>query len=66
MRVVMAVQNELGSVIYIANGFTPVALNATDTVFRVSDSVRTYRRLVPVGGNTLVVGGHVQILGAKK
>lgn len=49
-------QNELGSVIYIANSFTPVALNATDTVFRVADSTRTYRRLVPVGGNTLVVG----------
>jgi outer membrane protein assembly factor BamA len=49
-------QNELGSVIYIASSFVPVALNATDTVFRVADSVKTYRRLVPVGGNTLVVG----------
>jgi len=43
-------------VIYIASSFVPVTLNATDTVFRVADSVKTYRRLVPVGGNTLVVG----------
>ena len=49
-------QNELGSVIYIANGFVPVALSSGDTAFRVADSVRTYRRLVPVGGNTLAVG----------
>lgn len=48
-------QNELGSVIYIASGFVPVALTPADTVFRVADSVRSYRRLVPVGGNTLVV-----------
>lgn len=49
-------QNELGSVIYIASGFVPVALATGDTVFRVADSVRTFRRLVPVGGNTLAVG----------
>jgi outer membrane protein assembly factor BamA len=49
-------QNELGSVIYIANGFVPVALPSGDTALRVADTVRTYRRLVPVGGNTLAVG----------
>lgn len=49
-------QNELGSVIYIANGFVPVVLPAGDTALRVADTVRTYRRLVPVGGNTLAVG----------
>lgn len=49
-------QNELGSVIYISSSFVPVALPPGDTAFRVADSVRSYRRLVPVGGNTLVVG----------
>lgn len=49
-------QNELGSVIYISNGFVPVALPSGDTALRVADSVKTYRRLVPVGGNTLAVG----------
>ncbi|MDQ6717834.1 MAG: BamA/TamA family outer membrane protein [Gemmatimonadota bacterium] len=49
-------QNELGSVIYISNGFVPVALASGDTALRVADSVSTYRRLVPVGGNTLGVG----------
>lgn len=49
-------QNELGSVIYISNGFVPVALPSGDTALRVADSVKTYRRLVPIGGNTLAVG----------
>jgi outer membrane protein insertion porin family len=49
-------QNELGSVIYISNGFVPVALPSGDTALRVADTVRTYRRLVPIGGNTLAVG----------
>ena len=49
-------QNELGSVIYISRGFTPVALASGDTALRAADSARTYRRLVPVGGNTLAVG----------
>jgi len=49
-------QNELGSVIYIASGFVPVRLPSGDTALRVADSVRSYRRLVPVGGNTLAVG----------
>ena len=49
-------QNELGSVIYLSSGFVPVALPSGDTAFRVADSVRSYRRLVPVGGNTLAVG----------
>ncbi len=52
-------QNELGSLIYIARGYTafesnhPVTL-ALDTVVRASDS--SYRRIVPVGGNSLLVG----------
>ena len=49
-------QNELGSVIYISRGFVPVALPTGDTALRVADSVTTYKRLVPVGGNTLAVG----------
>ena len=49
-------QNELGSVIYISSGFVPVALPSGDTALRVADTVRSYRRLVPVGGNTLAVG----------
>ncbi len=48
-------QNELGSVIYIASSFVPVQLSSGDTAFRVADSVRAYKRLVPVGGNTLAV-----------
>ncbi len=50
-------QNELGSSIYIARSFsvvTPLELNG-DTVFRVADSVRDYRRSVPVGGNSMIV-----------
>jgi outer membrane protein insertion porin family/translocation and assembly module TamA len=52
-------QNELGSLIYIARGYTqflstdPVTLQP-DTVVLASDS--TYRRIVPVGGNSLLVG----------
>lgn len=49
-------QNELGSVIYIASGFVTVPLTTGDTALRVADTVRTYRRLVPIGGNTLAVG----------
>jgi len=52
-------QNELGSLIYIARGYTqflstdPTTLQP-DTVVLASDS--TYRRIVPVGGNSLLVG----------
>jgi outer membrane protein insertion porin family len=46
-------QNELGSAIYIANRFdTVVAL--PDTFFR-ADTTRSYRRTVPLGGNSLFV-----------
>ncbi|MEO5904741.1 MAG: BamA/TamA family outer membrane protein, partial [Gemmatimonadaceae bacterium] len=51
-------QNELGSAIYIANSFSillPNELGQPDTLFRVADSVRDFRRAVPVGGNSMVV-----------
>jgi outer membrane protein insertion porin family/translocation and assembly module TamA len=52
-------QNELGSLIYIANGFdsllsTHPVTGAPDTVVLARDS--GYRRIVPVGGNSLLVG----------
>jgi outer membrane protein assembly factor BamA len=49
-------QNELGSLIYIARGYNTFLRNpsSTDTVVLASDS--TYRRIVPVGGNSLLVG----------
>ena len=52
-------QNELGSLIYIANGYsrfisTHPVTGAQDTVVLASDT--TYRRIVPVGGDALVVG----------
>lgn len=46
-------QNELGSAIYIANRFDTVAV-AADTFFR-ADTIRSYRRTVPLGGNSLLV-----------
>ncbi len=50
-------QNELGSTIYIAGSYTLVLPSPlfADTLFRVADSVRSFRRAVPVGGNSLVV-----------
>ena len=53
-------QNELGSLLYIANGFQQTFVSGTpgvaDTVWHVmADSTGT-RRVVPVGGNTLLVG----------
>jgi outer membrane protein assembly complex protein YaeT len=51
-------QNELGSSIYIAQAFSvvfPATSGLPDTLFRVSDSVRDFRRVVPVGGNSMVV-----------
>jgi outer membrane protein insertion porin family/translocation and assembly module TamA len=52
-------QNELGSSIYIARSFNvvlPAASQLPDTLFRVADSVRDFRRAVPVGGNSMIVG----------
>lgn len=46
-------QNELGSAIYIANRFDTVTV-AADTFFR-ADTTRSYRRTVPLGGNSLLV-----------
>ena len=53
-------QNELGSSIYIANDadfsvVLPKASNLADTLFRVADSVHSFRRTVPVGGNSMIV-----------
>jgi outer membrane protein insertion porin family/translocation and assembly module TamA len=50
-------QNELGSAIYISESYQLVLPSATvpDTLFRVADSVRSFRRAVPVGGNSMVV-----------
>ena len=47
-------QNELGSAIYLAARFDTVVVGP-DTLFRVADSISTYQRAVPVGGNSLVV-----------
>ncbi len=52
-------QNELGSAIYIATQFDtlyPGVTGRSDTLFRVTEGVRSFRRAVPVGGNTLFVG----------
>ena len=54
-------QNELGSLIYIANRFDKLASNdprppfSPDTVIEVTDTAG-YKRIVPVGGNSLLVG----------
>lgn len=50
-------QNELGSAIYIASGYEVVidsAGAAKDTFFRAG-AATTFRRTVPVGGNSLIV-----------
>jgi outer membrane protein assembly factor BamA len=49
-------QNELGSAIYIASTYQQIlpAGGVGDTL--IADTSRTYRRVVPVGGNTLLVG----------
>jgi outer membrane protein insertion porin family len=47
-------QNELGSAIYIARDFRVEVIGA-DTLFRIADTVRSFRRSVPVGGNSMVV-----------
>jgi outer membrane protein insertion porin family len=50
-------QNELGSAIYIARNLDIVypLPPSTDTVFQVPVGDQSYRRLVPVGGNSLLV-----------
>ncbi len=47
-------QNELGPAVYIVEGFRTV-IEGDDTFFR-ADSATFAERVVPVGGNTLVVG----------
>ncbi|HUR92749.1 MAG TPA: BamA/TamA family outer membrane protein [Gemmatimonadaceae bacterium] len=52
-------QNELGSAIYIATQFDtlyPGVTGRADTLFRVAEGEREFRRAVPVGGNSLLVG----------
>lgn len=52
------VQNELGDATYIASGYDTVRVAAPSgeqIYFRVADSVARPRRVVPVGGNSLVV-----------
>lgn len=46
-------QNELGSAIYIASRFDTVSA-PPDTFFR-ADTARSYRRTVPIGGNSLLL-----------
>ncbi len=51
-------QNELGSAIYIADSYRlvlPAESGVADTLFRVDSGVTSFRRAVPVGGNSLVV-----------
>jgi outer membrane protein assembly factor BamA len=50
-------QNELGSIIYIARSYEVVypIFPFTDTLFRVPSGDRSFRRAVPVGGNSLLV-----------
>jgi outer membrane protein assembly factor BamA len=52
-------QNELGSVTYIASSYelvTPAESGLADSVFRVPAGETSFRRAVPVGGNSMVVG----------
>ncbi len=49
-------QNELGSLIYIASTYQIVPPSGTDTSTTLRDTTGSFRRVVPVGGNTLVVG----------
>ena len=50
-------QNELGSSIYIAQSYQIVYPQppATDTIFEIPTNDRSFRRVVPVGGNSLLV-----------
>jgi len=47
-------QNELGSLLYISQGYTAIPPHDTITYTTVVDTA--FRRVVPVGGNTLLVG----------
>jgi outer membrane protein insertion porin family/translocation and assembly module TamA len=57
-------QNELGSLIYIAQSGDLVKFSSTDPITGLPDTVvlaprtdtTTFKRIVPVGGNTLLVG----------
>ena len=53
-------QNELGSLIYISGTYegkiSSDTLGQQDTVLRQASKDSSYRRIVPVGGNSLVVG----------
>jgi outer membrane protein assembly complex protein YaeT len=52
-------QNELGSAIYIAESYRlvpPSESGLPDSVFRVDTAEKDFRRAVPVGGNSLIVG----------
>jgi outer membrane protein insertion porin family/translocation and assembly module TamA len=46
-------QNELGPIAYIANQYQTIAVN--DSTYRFTDTLGTYRRAVPLGGNSEVV-----------
>jgi outer membrane protein insertion porin family/translocation and assembly module TamA len=48
-------QNELGSLLYIAPSFTEIPPHDTVTYTTVEEDT-AFRRVVPVGGNTLLVG----------
>ena len=52
-------QNELGSSIYIARSLklvVPPGGTVGDTLFATSDTTGDFRRAVPVGGNSMIVG----------
>ena len=52
-------QNELGSAIYIARSYAllrPSETGLPDSVFRDTTTAGDFRRAVPVGGNSLIVG----------
>ncbi|MFL5557699.1 MAG: outer membrane protein assembly factor [Gemmatimonadaceae bacterium] len=49
-------QNELGSLIYIAKGYERFLFGVSDTVLRLPLADTGYKRIVPVGGNSLLVG----------
>jgi len=49
-------QNELGSLIYIAKGYDRFLFGVSDTVLRLPLADTGYKRIVPVGGNSLLVG----------
>jgi outer membrane protein insertion porin family/translocation and assembly module TamA len=47
-------QNELGAIAYIAGQYQTVQVD--DSTYRFADTSGTYRRAVPLGGNSLLVG----------